>query len=185
MRAVVAVSSLVVVLAGVATGCRDLSRFSTGGDRFEGTVVAGAFVRSGVAVGTKMCLTLDTDHLQDAPGAISSDDGRFASTPLRPIPQLWQDPLSTFSFGEGREKNLLYVASPTDADGGDAGDLYVVVSLMTSGGVEVRLLRGAPPAPVASVDAGDAADAGPPPDSATPNVFAVFTLGREPGPCDF
>jgi hypothetical protein len=178
MRGLLVLSSLLVVVAG----CRDLSRFSTGGDRFEGSVVAGDFVRSGVTVGTKMCLTLDTDHLQDTPGALSSDDGRFTSTPLRPIPQIWQDPLSTISFGEGREKNLVYVASPTNADGGDVGDLFVVVSLMTSGSVEVRLLRGAPPAPGASFDAGDAA---PPPAAGAPNVFAVFTLGRESGPCDF
>jgi hypothetical protein len=46
----------------------------------------------------------------------------------------------------------------------------------------VRLLRGAPPAPGASFDAGDAA---PPPAAGAPNVFAVFTLGRESGPCDF
>jgi len=178
MRCVLALSSLVVLVSG----CRDLSRFSTGGDRFEGTVVAGDFVRTGVAVGTKMCLSLDTDHLQDTPGAISSNDGRFAATPLRPITQIWQDPLSTISFGEGREKNLIYVASPTDADGGDAGDLFVVVSLMTSGGVEIRLLRGAPPTPGTTSDAGDAA---PPPSAPAPNVFAVFTLGRESGPCDF
>jgi hypothetical protein len=176
MRGLVALSSLLVLVAG----CRDLSRFSTGDDRFEGTVVAGDFVRSGVNVGTKMCLTLDTNHLQDTPGALSSDDGRFATTALRPIPQLWQDPLSTIAFGEGREKNLVYVASPTNANGGDAGDLFVVVSLMTSGGVEVRLLRGAPPTPGA-----DAGDAGAPTGGGTPNVFAVFTLGREAGPCDF
>jgi hypothetical protein len=175
IRRIFALSSFVLLVAG----CRDLSRFSTGGDRFEGTVVAGDFVRSGVDVGTKMCLTLDTDHLQDTPGALSSDDGRFAGTPLRPIPQIWQDPLSTISFGEGREKNLVYVASPTNADGGDAGDLFVVVSLMTSGGVEVRLLRGAPPSPGAFVDAGDAGAI------VAPNVFAVFTLGREQGACDF
>jgi len=178
MRGLVALSALSLVTAG----CRDLSRFSTGGDRFEGAVVAGDFVRSGVDVGTRMCLTLDTDHLQDTPGTLSSDDGRFAATPLRTIPQIWQDPLSTLAFGEGREKNLVYVASPTNADGGDPGDLFVVVSLMTSGGVEVRLLRGAPPAGSASVDAGG--DAGTS-TAAAPNVFAVFTLGREPGPCDF
>jgi hypothetical protein len=181
MRGLVALSSLFLLTAG----CRDLSRFSTGGDRFEGAVVAGDFVRSGVDVGTKICLKLDTNHLQDTPGTLSSDDGRFSATPLRPIPQLWQDPLSTIAFGEGREKNLIYVASPANADGGDVGDLFVVVSLMTSGGVEVRLLRGAPPAPGATFDAGDVGDAGSPSAGGTPNVFAVFILGREAGPCDF
>jgi hypothetical protein len=149
-------------------GCRDLSRFSTSGDRFEGAVVPAEFVRSGIDTGTSACLTLDTDHLQDSPGTLSTSDGRFAATPLRPIPQLWHDSLSTLSFGEGREKNLLYVATPSP-DAGDNGDVMVVVSLMTSGNVEVRLLRGAPNA---------AAPSG-------ASLFGVFQLDRREGKCSF
>jgi hypothetical protein len=176
-RAVGVLTGLVCVLT-FAIGCRDLSRFTSGGDRFEGPVVHGDFVRAGVDPSVTVCMTIDTDHLQDTPGRISSSDGRFKTEPLRPIPQLWHDPLSTLSFGEGREKNLVYVASPSAsfADGGDGGDVMVVVSLMTTGAIEVRLLRGAPPA--------NAADAGA--TTAPPsNVFAIFDLARQSGPCSY
>lgn len=155
-----------------ALGCRDLSRFSSHGDGFEGPVVKGSFVRSGVDENARVCVTLDTDHLQDRPGALWSSDGRFLATPLRPIPQLWHDALSTLAFGEGRVQNLLYVAAPT----GETEDVVVVVSLLQSGNVEVRLLRGAPPAtPASDADAG----------ASKPNIFAVFNLVRRLGPCGY
>src|SRR5438105_15285757 len=106
LRALV-VASLCLALP---VACRDLSSFSSGGASFEGAVVKAEFVRAGLAPETRACLTLDTDHLQDAPGRISTSDGRFHLEPLRPVPQIWHDPLSTLSFGEGREKNLRYVA---------------------------------------------------------------------------
>ncbi len=126
-------------------GCRDVSSFTTSGDSFQGNVVDDAFFCAGVDAGTCMCLTLDANHLQDAPGAVSTTDGRFQMTALRPIPELWRDPLSTLSFGDGRLRNLIYVASSTTPlyDGGGQ-DVFVVVSLMQSGDVEVRLLAGAP-----------------------------------------
>ena len=161
----------VLVFAAFAPlGCRDVQHFSTAGDHFEGTVVASSFVRTGIAEDARACLTLDTDHLQDAPGAISSTDGRFHATPLRPIPQLWHDPLSTLTFGEGRVKTLVYAATPT-SDAGDTQDVLVVISLMQSKSVELRLVRGAPGAdPLAS--------------NAAP-VFGVFTLDRQGGACSF
>jgi hypothetical protein len=168
--------ALAPILCTAALGCRDLSSFSTNGDRYEGGVVEGDFVRAGVDALTSLCLTLDTDHLQDSPGAISTTDRRFQSVPMRPIPQIWHDPLSTFSFGEGRLKNLLYVATATTPFGDGRGDdVFVVVSLMQSGGVEVRLLRGAPGF---ETDAGVAT--GP-----RGNLFAVFDLDRKSGPCSY
>jgi hypothetical protein len=155
----------------VVGGCRDLSGFSTtDGDRYEGPVVSAGFVLAGIQPTTQLCLTLDTDRLQDAPGAISTNDGTLNQVALRPIPQIWHDPLSTLSFGEGRLKNLVYVAKATSGD-----DVFVVISLMQSGDVEVRLLRGAP-----GLSADGAA-------SATPggNLFAVFSLSRYRGPCSF
>jgi hypothetical protein len=154
--------------------CRDISGFSTGsGDRYEGAIVDAPFVRVGIDAGTTLCLALDTDHLQDAPGAVSTSDGRFSRVPLRPIPQIWHDPLSTLSFGEGRLKNLIYVASAsTPFSDGLGTDVWAVLSLMQSGGVEVRLMRGAPPV-------GDAAGAG------EAAVFAVFDLSRQTGPCSY
>jgi hypothetical protein len=166
--------ALPLSLCMTALGCRDLSSFTTNGDRYDGPVVQGDFVRAGVGPFTTLCLTLDTDHLQDAPGALSTSDQRFQSVPMRPIPQIWHDPLSTFSFGEGRLKNLLYVVTATTPFGDGRGDdVFVVVSLLQSGGVEVRLLRGAPGV---VTEAGVAT--GP-----RGNLFAVFDLERKSGPC--
>lgn len=163
-------------LALAAAGCRDLSGFSTHGDSFVGPVLNASFVLAGIDGLTSLCLTLDTDHLQDAPGNVSTSDGHLQTVPLRPIPQLLQDPLSTLSFGDGRLKNLVYVVTPTTqfADG-NAGDVMAVVSLMQSGDVEVRLIRGAPGA------GADAAAGG----TQASNLFAVFQLTRQSGPCGF
>jgi hypothetical protein len=171
----IASMALATVAAIGAAACRDISRFSSAGDHFEGSVVKGAFVRNGVDVDSRLCLSLDADHLQDAPGKLSSSDGRFRGEPLRPIPQLWHDPLSTMSFGEGREKNLMYVTTPSTAfdDGGESGEVLVIVSLMASGTVEVRMLRGAPSADGAQATTGAA------------NLFAVYQLDRVPGACSF
>lgn len=160
------------VTAGLATGCQDLSSYSTTSTKqYFGCVVPADFVLAGVSPTTELCLTLDANHLEDAPGTLSSSDGRFQSTPLRPIPQLWNDPLSTFTFGEGRTKNLLYMVAPRVDAGVGSGDVTVVLSLMSGGGVEVRFLRGAPSvAPDASGNA------------AVGTIFGVFplTLKRHP-----
>ncbi|HEY8078934.1 MAG TPA: hypothetical protein VIF62_32605 [Labilithrix sp.] len=140
--------------------CRDVTKYSSRDGSYEGPVVQGDFVRAGVGVDARLCMTLDTDHLQDAPGVISTTDGRFTKTPLRPIPQIWHDPLSTLSFGDGRVQNFLYVATPVN----ESEDVTFVLSLMESGDLEVRMLRGAPSA----VDAGGRA----------PPLFAVFNLTR-------
>jgi hypothetical protein len=171
-----AVAAVAFTVAGV-TGCRDLSGFSTGSGSFQGQVVPASFILSGIGgdggTDVSLCLTLDTDHLQDAPGAVSTSDGVFSATTLRPIPQLWQDPLSTFNFGEGRTKNLLYIATPQPGSGNTA-DVTVIISLMASGDVEVRLLRGAPSL---------SPEGGTP--SGSTNLFAVFTLTKQPTPCPF
>jgi hypothetical protein len=153
-------------------GCQELSDYSTTqGKQYAGCVVPANFVLAGVRATTGMCVTFDADQLQTNPGTITTSDGRFQATPLRPIPQLWNDPLSSFTFGEGRTKNLLYMATPA-ADAGGGGDVTVVLSLMTGGNVEVRLLRSAPP--LGLIDAG-----GP----SAPNVFAVFPLTLTPNGC--
>ena len=107
---------------------------------------------------------------------LTTSDGRFTNTALRPIPQLWHDPLSTLDFGDGRIQNLVYAVSPQPGDAGaeEAQDVFVVLSLMQSNRIEVRLLRGAP-----QTDAG-----APPPGVALP-LFAVFHLEREQRRCSF
>jgi len=164
-----AVTIALSLVSALASGCRDVSRFSTAGGSFQGPIVQGSFVRAGLASDVRMCITLDADNLQDAPGFVSTSDGLFAQTPLRPIPQVWHDPLSTLSFGEGRVSNLIYAAAPASG----AADVMVVVSLMQSTGVEVRLLRGAPGSPEPSE-----ADGGP-----NQPLFGVFALTKVQDPC--
>jgi hypothetical protein len=174
-------ASFVAAAALLSGGCHDLSGFSTGAGSFEGPVVQAAFVRAGVDASARLCLSLDTEHLQDAPGALSTSDGRFHSATMRTIPQIWQDPLSTLTFGEGRVKNLVYVAAATTpfADG-QGNDVLVVLSLMQFGGVEARLIRSAPAIGTASPSDGAAQVAGQP-----SNVFAVFDLNRQSVPCSY
>ena len=166
--------ALVVLVGASCTlmGCRDLSRFSTaGGGKYEGAIATGAFVRSGFSDTTKVCLTLDTDHLQDTPGAISTSDGRFKGDALRPIPELFHDPLSTLNFCEGRVKNFVYVARAS-GDPKDTSDVTVVISLLQSSDIEVRMLRSAP------MDG----DGGTQPAA---RLFGVFALSKGDGPCSY
>ena len=174
-RIAFAVSAASVVAAG-AVACRDnITRFSTKTDHYAGEIVKGSFVRNGMADTTKICLTFDGDHVQDGPGVITTNDGRFRATPLRPIPQLFHDPLSTLEFGSGRVQNLVYVATPNatpDAGAEDLQDAFVIVSLMETGAVEVRVVRGAP-----QVDSGATAS------KAAVPLFGVFALDRREGAC--
>jgi hypothetical protein len=161
----------VAMAAGALVGCRDLSGFSTtDGDSYQGTVVNADFVLAGMATNTNLCLTIDTNHLQDTPGAISTSDGMFSKVPMRSIPQIWHDPLSTFTFGEGSVKNLIYISTSSTGQ-----DVFVVVSLMQAGDIEVRLIRGAP----GTVPDGGGAE------SSGGNLFALFDLQRQEGACSF
>lgn len=173
---IIAGAAVVLVSMLAVAGCRDASRFSTRGDRFQGSVVKGSFVRSGIGEDTQLCLTLDTDRLQDAPGTLTTSDGRFQAVPLRPIPQIWHDPLSTLNFGDGRVQNLVYAVSPRSGDAGvaETEDVLAVISLMQTDHIEVRLIRGAPQT-----------DAGPPPPGSARALFGVFNLDRQLGPCAF
>ncbi len=181
-RFVIVLGTLAALLALCvsAVGCKSVTRFSSkNGDHYEGDVVKGSFVRAGVSDAAKMCLLLDAGHLQDAPGTFSTSDGRFKNAQLRPIPQIWHDPLSTMTFGEGRTQNLVYVASPSIT--GDAAatadelqDVMVFLSLMDDGSLEVRLVRGAP-----------VADSGAPMPAVASPLFGVFTLDRRDGACSF
>jgi hypothetical protein len=164
------------IVAGVA-GCKDIDRFSTErGESYCGKIVSASIVRRGFSSSVCMRLTFDARHVNDRPGILWTDDGLFAETALRPIPELSHDPLLTFTFGEGREKNFLFAADPAESERGPT--VTAVISLMHSGDAEVRLLRGAAgrtePPPAADAGAGVG---GPP-------LFGVFSpLRRQQGAC--
>ncbi len=176
MKGVLLATGSAVAMLALLVACRDLSGFNTNGGSYQGAVVDAPFVLAGIDGGaTTLCLTLDTSHLQDTPGNLSTSDGRFHAVPMRSIPQIWQDPLSTLQFGEGRVKNMMYmVRASTPYGDGDGNDVLAVVSLMQSGDVEVRLIRGAPD---------DTADGGTV--STMQNVFAIFDLTRQSTPCSY
>lgn len=154
----------VAALAALGCGCRDTSSFTTApGECFCGAVVQGSFVRAGFAPDVALRLTFDADKVTTSPGLVSTSDGLLADAPLRTVPQLFHDPLSTLDFGEGRKKSYLYAADPPDG-----AQLTVVVSLMESDDVEVRVLR------VGKDGSSDPLDR---------PVFGVFLLSRRKGAC--
>jgi hypothetical protein len=154
-----------LLFALLACGCRDLSDYSTKGARYEGTIAGGSFVRAGFESGVRMCLTLDTEKLQEAPGVLQTSDRRVErDTAMRPIPQSFHDPISTLRFGDERESNFMYVAAMKDG-----ADAFIVLSLLKGGSVEARVVRGAP--------GGNTGAAEP--------LFAIFPMKKETGPCSF
>jgi hypothetical protein len=166
-----ALSSSLALVAAVAMGCKDVDEFTTkSGESYCGNVVEGPFVRSGFGPATQMRLRFDAEKQGTSPGTLSTSDGLFTDAPLRAIPQVFHDPLSTLQFGEGRRKNLVYVVDPTERSRG--GAVTSVVSLMEGGGAEVRLLRGARADAEAS-------------DPSSVQLFGVFPMSRQPGLCGF
>lgn len=154
--------------AAAALGCADTARFSNEpGESWCGTVASASFVRAGIPEGTKLRLVLDADRLQTAPGQLwtgaFTNGEKFTAARLEVIPQLLHDPLSTLSFGEGRVKNALAVAEL------GATQVFVVLSLLQSGEVEVRILRGAGTSTSTPIQ--------------PPQLFGVFRLAREKGDC--
>lgn len=166
-----------LVVAAVLLGCADNARWTTPpGESYCGAVTAASFVRAGIPEGTLMRLELDAEHLQSAPGRLWTtpfvSGERLVGAELRVIPQLLHDPLSTLNFGEGRVRNALAIADlPTIEPGRSDTQLTVVVSLLQSGDVEVRLIRGASPG-----TAGGPEPAG--------QLFGVFRLQRQKGDCN-
>ncbi len=178
MRCVMRLPLLLTLLLGGSglASCADSTRWSNEpGESWCGSVTSATFVRAGMKEGTKLRLELDADSLQSAPGRLWTSPfltaERLAGARLRPIPQLLHDPLSTLSFGEGRAKNAIAIADLPATATAPATQVLVVISLLQSGEVEVRLIRGASP--------GSATD----PATDPPQLFGVFRLTREKGDC--
>jgi hypothetical protein len=169
--------TIVTALSCVCLSCTSTSRFSTSaGESYCGVVTSASFVRSpGIEPGTMMRLLLDADSLQDQPGQLwtgallpgvgDKAGPGFSGQTLRAIPQLVNDPLSTLTFGEGNVMSTIAIAEFQRTD------VMVVISMLQTGNVDVRLIRG---------DGRSSWDDGTP---KPPQIFGVFHLTKQPGDC--
>jgi hypothetical protein len=156
--------------ATLLLGCSDLSRFSTNtGESYCGSVIDAGFVRAGIPIGTTMRLQLDATQLQVSPGTLWVSNpigsaGVASAVTIEPIPQLSNDPLSSFTFGEGRVANSIAVIHVGGVE------IWVVLSLLQSGDVEVRLMHGSPTQQAATAQQ-------------DLQIFGVFQLQKQEGDC--
>jgi hypothetical protein len=173
---------LLVVVAAVttATGCDRINDFDTGpGEAYCGQITLAGGYRAGFTPRVQMRLTFDSSKVDagESPGAITTFDAGLETepqlltdAPLRPIPAMSHDPLSQLEFGDGREVNLIYAASPSSPD---AESVLAVLSLRTDDAVEVRLIR-------PGIETGE--DDVP---SGRKPLFGLFVLRRRDGDCGF
>ena len=153
------------LLALLLGGCRSLDKFDTsGGAAFCGglpraPLFQDGFVPDNTKPKLRLSLELDIDQLATRPGTLTSNDGAtglcsgngdplFRNAPLRAIEPLFHDDLSQAEFGEGHQHDFFAWVDSTCQ-----GTMVAVVSLLTNGAVEVRLMKPAPePPPDAGAD---------------------------------
>lgn len=179
-------SNLLRVVRGLCClplfGCSfsDIDQWKTAGaERYCGAIVTLPDVytpveHDGFSPHLKMSLTFDPDGGESGTlGLLSTNDAdgpcapsaTFDSAPLRLVGQLERDPLSTLQFGMGREYNYITWVTSTCR-----GSMVAVVSLMSDGNAEVRLLKDISQTPTAP-----APTAG----------FALFPMLRQSSGCEF
>lgn len=132
-----------------ATGCDDLTGYETGpGEVYRGDVVGAEdppVLRRGFAPDAQLEMTFVPSRatsLAEPPGVLTTSDGALTDVALEPIVPLTHDTLSEYEIpAGGRVRNYIFVIRPTE--GPLAGrEPMVFVSLMTDGGVEVRVISG-------------------------------------------
>jgi hypothetical protein len=170
-----------VALAALG-GCRDIDRFNTErpaaycGSLVGATAFHSGFIQNGAPPSLELKLELDTSSLSDRPGTLSANDADggfckpsplFADAPLRAIPEVLHDALSTADLGQGHEHDFFAWVDSTCQ-----GTMLAVVSLLTNGAVEVRLLKPGP-------------DVSPMADPSQRSGFALFYLQRSETGCSF
>lgn len=146
----------------LGAGCADLSDYQLEADEaYCGAMVSApvfhsGFVPDGAPPALRLRLHLDVDALTTNPGSVTSDDSEhglckdsakplFDEAPLRAIPEVLHDPISTLEFGQGRVHTFFaYVDSTCQ------GTMLAVVSLMKNKTVEMRLFK---PAAMTKADA--------------------------------
>jgi hypothetical protein len=174
-----------MALAGAGlTGCPSLDRFNTEPPAaYCGAIVGGpsfhsGFIQTGAPPSLELSLQLDTSALTTRPGSLSSNDGAtgfcapaplFDQAPLRAIPEMLHDLLSQADLGQGHEHIFFSWVDSTCQ-----GTMLAVVSFLTNGDVEVRLLKPGPDLP-------PVAD----PDQSKGPGFALFYMTRRDTGCGF
>jgi hypothetical protein len=162
-----------------AGGCDRLASFDLEpGESYCGPIALGSQIRQGLTPRVQMRMTFDADQvdLGGSPGVITTFDAEadvqrlLDEAELRPIEPLAFDALADMEMGDGRERNLIYAASPSQAD---SESFLVIISLRTDDVVEVRLLRPG----LSDVD-------GEVPPERRP-IFGLFQLTRREGDCGF
>ncbi|MEO8903910.1 MAG: hypothetical protein ABI488_16450 [Polyangiaceae bacterium] len=175
-------SSSTLLAACSVLSCHNLDSFDTkDGAAYCGSILRqpefqDGFQPAGHPPDLELSLTLDTNRLTSEPGRLRSNDAGsglcgdqplFHEAPLRAIPEVDHDVLSTLSFGEGHEHDFFVWVDSTCQ-----GTMVGVVSLLKNDEVELRLFKPAhKPAPDA------------PPDRSP--GFAMFHFYAQKGGCGF
>jgi hypothetical protein len=158
-----------------ATGCDRVGDFDLGeGEAYCGQITLGNQYREGLSPRVVMRMSFDADQVTAgaSPGNITTldagaDEGAqrlLHEAALRPIVPLAHDALSELTFGDGRDRNLIYAVDGS----ADAESLLAVLSLRSDDQVEVRLIR---------AGKNGSTDPGRKP------LFGLFVLAREQGDC--
>ena len=160
LRSPRALGAGVLLCAALTSSCRDLDGFdSKPGQAYCGAIGLGIFHDGFVAdnmpsTTLQLALTLDMSKLSSLPGQLSSNDPLgmcgtadapqvlFANAPVRAIPEVDNDVLSSLTFGEGHEHDFFAWVDSTCQ-----GTMLAVVSLMKNNQVELRLFKPAPMPP--------------------------------------
>lgn len=175
--------ALLAVALGVF-GCRSLDRFDTSGQAaYCGPIVGtklfqDGFVPEKTPPGLGLRLELDVDNLTTRPGTLTTNDQTFGlcradgqplflNASLRAIEEIFHDDFSQMEFGEGHQHDFV-----AWVDSSCQGTMVAVVSLLTNGAVEVRLMK-----PAADPPEGASAEERP--------GFAKFYLRKTDEGCGF
>ena len=175
---------LLSALLGCA-GCKSVDRFDTGpggaycGEMLGGVASDGLIPDSdGGVTRLKLALTLSTQHLQDYPGRLTSNDDSgglcegtrlFDNARIRTVQPALHDAIASMQITPDHEQDVFtWIDSTCQGQGTFVG----IISLMYDGTVQVRLFK-----PMHDVDAGAPANLRP--------GFGVFSLARNDSGCGF
>jgi hypothetical protein len=160
MRLIAKAAKILIVAASlISPGCKSVDRFDTGSSgAFCGELVGGfasdGLVPDGSIGKLQLALTLDTQHLGDYPGLLSSDDaakdaggsgredGLCAGQPLfnkasvRTIQKALYDVIASVQITPDHYQDIF-----TWVDSTCQGTFVSILSLMNDGKVEVRLFK--------------------------------------------